>query len=76
MLVTNGINGKTLSIMNAKDRLIEAQRSLIKLFDAWVQAVKANDLEKASSVVKESNIKRAEIANIEKTLSSKIIKIN
>lgn len=51
-------------------KLIVAQRELINMFEEWVQSVKANELEKASEIIKQSNIKRAEIANIEKTLKS------
>ena len=57
-------------------KLIVAQRELITMFDEWVKLVKLNELEKASEIVKQSNIKRLEIANIEKTLKSKIIKPN
>ena len=64
---------KQYQITDSKDKLIEAQRELIRMFDLWVQFIKANELEKASEIVKESNIKRAEIANIEKTLKSKIL---
>jgi hypothetical protein len=56
-----------------KDRLIKAQKELIIMFDQWVQLVKAQKLPEASELVKQSNIKRLEVANIEKTLKSKII---
>lgn len=36
-------------------------------------AIKAKDMNKAAGIIKQSNIKRLEIANIEKTLNSKII---
>jgi hypothetical protein len=62
--------------MDKRDQLIKAQRELIAQFDAWVLAIKANDLEKASEIVKQSNIKRLEIVNYEKTLKSKIITLN
>jgi hypothetical protein len=61
--------------MDNKDRLIKAQKELIIMFDEWVQLVKAQKLPEAIELVKQSNIKRLEVANIEKTLKSKIIKL-
>jgi len=59
--------------MDKRDNLIKAQKELIQMFDDWVRLIKTNALEEAGDVVKQSVIKRAEIANIEKTLKSKII---
>ena len=68
----NALNNRELT----KDKLIKTQRELIEMFDQWVLLIKANKLEEASELVKQSNIKRAEIANMEKTLKSKIITLN
>ena len=65
----NALNNRELS----KDKLIKAQKELIVMFDNWVQLVKANKLPEAAEMVKQANLKRVEIANIEKTLNSKII---
>lgn len=62
--------------MDKRDQLIKAQRELIKQFDEWVMAVKANELDKAAEITRQSKIKRLEIANYEKTLKSKIITLN
>ena len=68
----NVLNNRELT----KDRLIKTQKELIEMFDNWVQLVKANKLPEAAEMVKQANIKRAEIANMEKTLKSKIITLN
>lgn len=67
----NALNNRELT----KDKLIKTQRELIEMFDQWVQLVKANKLPEAAEMVKQANIKRVEIANIEKTLNSKIIQL-
>ena len=63
-------------IMDKRDQLIKAQKELIAQFDEWVMAVKANDLDKAAEITRQSKIKRLEITNYEKTLKSKIITLN
>ena len=68
----NVLNNRELT----KDKLIKTQKELIEMFDNWVQLVKANKLPEAAEMVKQANIKRAEIANMEKTLKSKIITLN
>ena len=64
------------SDIKKRDNLIKALKELVVMFDEWVLAVKANDLDKASEISKQSKIKRFEILNIEKTLKSKIITLN
>ena len=62
--------------MDKRDQLIKAQKELIAQFDEWIMAVKANDLDKAAEITRQSKIKRLEITNYEKTLKSKIITLN
>lgn len=57
-------------------QIIDKQDELIKAFDEWVQLVKANDLEKAALMVQVGNKLRLEIAELKKSLKSKIITLN
>jgi hypothetical protein len=57
-------------------QIIDKQDELIASFSEWVRLVKLNDLEKAAEVVKLSNKLRTEIAELKKSLKSKIITLN
>jgi hypothetical protein len=54
--------------INLYKKIILKQDELIDSFDKWVRLIKANDLESASEVVKESNKLRIEITELKKQL--------
>jgi hypothetical protein len=54
--------------INLYKKIVSKQDELIDSFDKWVRLVKANDLESASEVVKESNKLRIEIKELKKQL--------
>jgi hypothetical protein len=54
--------------INLYKKIVLKQDELIDSFDNWVRLVKANDLESASEVVKESNKLRIEIKELKKQL--------
>jgi hypothetical protein len=54
--------------INLYKKIVLKQDDLIDSFDKWVRFVKANDLESASEVVKESNKLRIEIKELKKQL--------
>jgi flagellar hook-associated protein FlgK len=54
--------------INLYKKIVSKQDNLIDSFDKWVRLVKANDLESASEVVKESNKLRTEIKELKKQL--------